>query len=339
MIRMALFLVAALALAGRRPGRKARRRRATTRATPSTASMTVICGSTGAPARYRSAPAARLGGRARWFRTNAAALEAEIARLQGENVTLKKELIARNLPLPGAVKPEPPAAKPEEPRVQLPERCRTQQGHDLHGEGLASPGRDDRDAAKGHSEQDLMPAVRSTRWPWPLAVFHRQRRARNHGDRDARGRDRRPGLHRDHARGAHVRRPGRGQGRRRCSSSSGILRRPSSSRRMPIPTCARIFATALDRLAPADAGWVHDVEGPDDMPAHVKTMLTGVSLHVPVIERRAWSRHLAGHLYCRASRAAAPARNRAAIHRQPALTADSRHLETRLRAPEARAGA
>jgi secondary thiamine-phosphate synthase enzyme len=42
--------------------------------------------------------------------------------------------------------------------------------------------------------------------------------------------------------------------------------------------------TALDRLAPADAGWVHDVEGPDDMPAHVKAMLTGVSLHIPVID-------------------------------------------------------
>ena len=40
--------------------------------------------------------------------------------------------------------------------------------------------------------------------------------------------------------------------------------------------------TALDRLAPEDAPWVHDVEGPDDMPAHVKTMLTGVSLHIPV---------------------------------------------------------
>jgi secondary thiamine-phosphate synthase enzyme len=41
--------------------------------------------------------------------------------------------------------------------------------------------------------------------------------------------------------------------------------------------------TALRRLAPEDAGWVHEVEGPDDMPAHVKAMLTGVSLHVPVI--------------------------------------------------------
>ena len=44
------------------------------------------------------------------------------------------------------------------------------------------------------------------------------------------------------------------------------------------------LASALDRLAPADAGWIHDVEGPDDMPAHVKTMITGVSLNVPVID-------------------------------------------------------
>ena len=42
------------------------------------------------------------------------------------------------------------------------------------------------------------------------------------------------------------------------------------------------LVTALERLAPADAGWVHDVEGPDDMPAHIKSMLNGVSLHVPV---------------------------------------------------------
>jgi secondary thiamine-phosphate synthase enzyme len=42
--------------------------------------------------------------------------------------------------------------------------------------------------------------------------------------------------------------------------------------------------TALARLAPTNAGWIHDTEGPDDMPAHVKTMLTGVSLHVPVME-------------------------------------------------------
>jgi secondary thiamine-phosphate synthase enzyme len=44
------------------------------------------------------------------------------------------------------------------------------------------------------------------------------------------------------------------------------------------------LAAALDRLAPAEAGWVHDAEGPDDMPAHVKSMLTGVSLQIPVLE-------------------------------------------------------
>lgn len=42
------------------------------------------------------------------------------------------------------------------------------------------------------------------------------------------------------------------------------------------------LTTALRRLAPEDAPWVHTVEGPDDMPAHVKGMLTGVSLHIPV---------------------------------------------------------
>jgi secondary thiamine-phosphate synthase enzyme len=43
------------------------------------------------------------------------------------------------------------------------------------------------------------------------------------------------------------------------------------------------LVTALARLAPDNAGWVHDVEGPDDMPAHVKAMITGVSLQVPVV--------------------------------------------------------
>jgi secondary thiamine-phosphate synthase enzyme len=42
------------------------------------------------------------------------------------------------------------------------------------------------------------------------------------------------------------------------------------------------LVTALKRIAPENAGWVHDTEGPDDMPAHVKAMVNGVSLHVPV---------------------------------------------------------
>ncbi|MBR0826380.1 YjbQ family protein [Bradyrhizobium manausense] len=43
------------------------------------------------------------------------------------------------------------------------------------------------------------------------------------------------------------------------------------------------LTTALSRLAPENAPWTHDTEGPDDMPAHVKTMLTATSLHVPVL--------------------------------------------------------
>jgi secondary thiamine-phosphate synthase enzyme len=42
------------------------------------------------------------------------------------------------------------------------------------------------------------------------------------------------------------------------------------------------LVTALHRLAPQDASWVHAVEGPDDMPAHIRAMLTGVSLYIPV---------------------------------------------------------
>jgi secondary thiamine-phosphate synthase enzyme len=50
------------------------------------------------------------------------------------------------------------------------------------------------------------------------------------------------------------------------------------------PTVLEDLATALDRLAPEHAGWRHDTEGPDDMPAHIKTMLTASSLHIPVLK-------------------------------------------------------
>lgn len=43
------------------------------------------------------------------------------------------------------------------------------------------------------------------------------------------------------------------------------------------------LVAALRRIAPEDAGWVHQIEGADDMPAHVKSMLNGVCLHVPVV--------------------------------------------------------
>lgn len=48
------------------------------------------------------------------------------------------------------------------------------------------------------------------------------------------------------------------------------------------PDVQRDLVAALDRLAPEDATYRHVSEGKDDMPAHIKTMLTSVSLSVPV---------------------------------------------------------
>ena len=42
--------------------------------------------------------------------------------------------------------------------------------------------------------------------------------------------------------------------------------------------------TALDGFAPRHAGYVHGMEGPDDMPAHIRTMLTDAGLSVPLIQ-------------------------------------------------------
>lgn len=39
---------------------------------------------------------------------------------------------------------------------------------------------------------------------------------------------------------------------------------------------------ALEHLAPRDRRYVHDTEGPDDMPAHIKAALTATSLSIPV---------------------------------------------------------
>ena len=46
------------------------------------------------------------------------------------------------------------------------------------------------------------------------------------------------------------------------------------------------FLAWLDRIAPEGPDYDHDDEGPDDMPAHLKITLTGVSLAVPVVGGR-----------------------------------------------------
>jgi secondary thiamine-phosphate synthase enzyme len=40
------------------------------------------------------------------------------------------------------------------------------------------------------------------------------------------------------------------------------------------------------RLAPEGSHYAHDDEGPDDMPAHIKTALTQVSLSIPLVGGR-----------------------------------------------------
>ena len=44
--------------------------------------------------------------------------------------------------------------------------------------------------------------------------------------------------------------------------------------------------TFFDRLAPEDVDqYRHRDEGPDDMPAHIRTALTGVQLSIPIVQR------------------------------------------------------
>jgi secondary thiamine-phosphate synthase enzyme len=42
----------------------------------------------------------------------------------------------------------------------------------------------------------------------------------------------------------------------------------------------------IARLAPEGADYVHDDEGPDDMPAHLRATLTGIQLSIPLIAGR-----------------------------------------------------
>ncbi len=51
------------------------------------------------------------------------------------------------------------------------------------------------------------------------------------------------------------------------------------------PAVRRDMEKFFDDLAPEGAGlYEHDDEGPDDMPAHLKTALTQVQLSIPVME-------------------------------------------------------
>lgn len=48
------------------------------------------------------------------------------------------------------------------------------------------------------------------------------------------------------------------------------------------PTVRSDFEDVLNRLVPEDASYAHDDEGPDDLPAHVKSSLLGASVSIPI---------------------------------------------------------
>jgi secondary thiamine-phosphate synthase enzyme len=48
------------------------------------------------------------------------------------------------------------------------------------------------------------------------------------------------------------------------------------------PTVRKDLNQSFDQLAPENAGYLHDAEGADDMPAHIKTVLTGNSVSIPI---------------------------------------------------------
>jgi secondary thiamine-phosphate synthase enzyme len=50
------------------------------------------------------------------------------------------------------------------------------------------------------------------------------------------------------------------------------------------PAVRRDMEAYFNRLAPESRDYEHDDEGPDDMPAHLRTALTGVQLSIPVID-------------------------------------------------------
>ena len=68
------------------------------------------------------------------------------------------------------------------------------------------------------------------------------------------------------------------------------------------PDVRRDLETWFNDAVPERFDWEHTIEGPDDMPAHVKASLLGPSLSLPVTRRSPGPRHLAGRLPLRAPR-------------------------------------
>lgn len=52
------------------------------------------------------------------------------------------------------------------------------------------------------------------------------------------------------------------------------------------PDVSRDLEMSLNKIAPENSPYIHTIEGPDDMPAHVKSSLLGSSVTIPVTSGR-----------------------------------------------------
>ncbi|WP_411818997.1 secondary thiamine-phosphate synthase enzyme YjbQ [Hyphococcus formosus] len=79
----------------------------------------------------------------------------------------------------------------------------------------------------------------------------------------------------------------------RCGNSSGVahifIQHTSASltiQENADPDVVSDLISWLDRAAPENGPYRHTAEGPDDMPAHIKSMITSTSLTVPFANGR-----------------------------------------------------
>lgn len=52
------------------------------------------------------------------------------------------------------------------------------------------------------------------------------------------------------------------------------------------PDVLRDLENFFSRLAPEDGSYIHSAEGPDDMPAHIRSALTHTSENIPIVNGR-----------------------------------------------------
>ena len=116
------------------------------------------------------------------------------------------------------------------------------------------------------------------RWP-PAAVRASRQRAPDHRDAGARASRTSPARWRSSCAGSGIR---DGLVTVFCRHTSASLTIQENAD----PDVQTDLMTALDGLAPRHAGYVHGAEGPDDMPAHIRTMVTDSALSVPLVDGR-----------------------------------------------------